>query len=99
MVTVDYRVDPSRLAEFQQLIASLRESRLRDGAFSWHLYRSLEEEGMLRETFLVHSWLHHLRQHERVTESERRLQEQIRDLLISGHPPVVRHHVAATAPS
>jgi hypothetical protein len=54
---------------------------------------------VLRETFLLHSWLDHLRQHERVTEAERRLQAQIRDLLVPGHPPVVRHHLPATAPA
>lgn len=96
MVTVDYRVEPARAAEFHRLIAQLRHSRLRDGAFAWSLSRPLEEGGILRETFMLHSWLDHVRQHERVTESDQRLQEQIQRLLQSGEAPLVRHHLPAT---
>ena len=98
MVTVDYRVVPERAAEFHRLIAQLRHSRLRDGAFTWCLFRPLEEDGILREAFMLHSWLDHVRQHERVTESDRRLQEQIQRLLQPGEAPLVRHHLPATAP-
>jgi Transmembrane secretion effector len=35
---------------------------------------------VLREAFLLQSWLDHLRPRERVTESEPRLQAQIRNL-------------------
>lgn len=94
----DYRIDPAKAAEFHRLITALRRSRLRDGAYAWHLYRPLEEEGVLRETFLLHSWLDHLRQHERVTEAERRLQEEIRALLPPGELPVARHHLPASTP-
>jgi hypothetical protein len=45
---------------------------------------------------MLHSWLDHVRQHERVTESDQRLQEQIQRLLQSGEAPLVRHHLPAT---
>lgn len=97
MVTVDYRVDPARRGEFDRLMAERREARLRDGAFSWRLYRPLEEEGVLRETYLAASWLDHLRQHERVTEAEKRLQQAIRATLLDDAAPLVRHHLPAEA--
>ncbi len=97
MVTVDYRVDPDKRATFDQLIRQLRESRLRDGAYSWQLYQPLEEEGLLREAFMLQSWQDHLRQHERVTEAERQLQAEIRALMVEGTSPVVRHHLPASS--
>lgn len=95
MVTVDYRVDPAKRATFDQLMRRLRESRLRDGAYSWQLYQPLEEEGLLREAFMLGSWQDHLHQHERVTEAERTLQAEIRQQLLPGGDPVVRHHLPA----
>lgn len=95
MVTVDYRVDPAKRATFDQLMRRLRESRLRDGAYSWQLYQPLEEEGLLREAFMLGSWQDHLHQHERVTEAERLLQAEIRQQLLAGNDPVVRHHLPA----
>ena len=95
MVTVDYCVDPAKRATFDQLMRRLRESRLRDGAYSWQLYQPLEEEGLLREAFMLGSWQDHLHQHERVTEAERILQAEIRQQLLPGGDPVVRHHLPA----
>ncbi len=95
MVTVDYRIEAAHEPTFRQLMATLRESRLRDGAHSWHLFRPLEEDGVLRETFLLPSWTDHLRQHERVTEADKRLQAEIRALLPEGEAPLVRHHLPA----
>ena len=95
MVTVDYRVDPAKRAVFDQLMQRLRESRLRDGAYSWQLYQPLEEEGLLREAFMLGSWQDHLHQHERVTEAERSLQAEIRQQLLPDNDPVVRHHLPA----
>ncbi|MEM8811028.1 MAG: MFS transporter [Pseudomonadota bacterium] len=93
MVTIDYQVADDQADEFKAMMAKLRESRLRDGAYFWQLMRPLEEEGLLRETFLLHSWAEHLRQHERVTEADRRLQEEIKTFLIGGTEPRVRHHL------
>jgi len=45
------------------------------------------------ETFLVESWLEHLRQHERVTRADRLLQERVQRLLL--HPEKVTHLITA----
>jgi predicted MFS family arabinose efflux permease len=93
MVTVDYAVPPAARPAFAPLIARLRESRLRDGGHGWRLTEALEQPGVVTETFLVASWLDHLRQHERVTAEEQAVQHAIADLL--GAPPEVRHHLPA----
>ena len=57
----------------------------------------LDNNGRFVETFLVESWLEHLRQHERVTEADRLLQADVQRL-VRGEP-VVDHFVAAQARS
>ncbi|MEL6337231.1 MAG: MFS transporter [Pseudomonadota bacterium] len=93
LVTLDYRVPPANVAAFQALMAQLRAARLRDGGYGWHLFRVAEEEGVLRETFMLPSWADHLRQHDRVTEAERALQAEIAALTEEG-TTTVRHHIA-----
>ena len=42
---------------------------------------------------MLHSWRDHLRQNERVTEGDRKLQEAIRETLVSGTQPLMTHYV------
>jgi hypothetical protein len=51
-------------------------------------------EGRFVETFLVASWLEHLRQHERVTNADRLLQDAIARFHMTGTPKVT-HLIAA----
>ncbi len=90
MVTIDYRVADGRHAEFLDLMETLRQRRLRDGGYGWQLFRIAEEAEVTREVFLVPSWQEHLRQHERVTESERELQGEIAALMQPGVAPLGR---------
>jgi len=48
------------------------------------------------ETFLVESWLEHLRQHERVTNADRVLQDAIHRFHVEGTPKVT--HLIAVEP-
>ena len=48
------------------------------------------------ETFLVESWTEHLRQHERVTNADRLIEEKVLQFEIHG-PPRVTHLIAADA--
>lgn len=93
LVTVEYRIDPERRSEFLDAIKPLRQARLRDGAVGWELFQDATDPGLYVETFLDESWLDHLRHHERVTEADRVIEEQVKALL--REPPVVRHLVAA----
>jgi MFS family permease len=88
MVTVEYRIDPKDRAPFLQALEKLARERRRDGAYAWGVFEDAAEEGRIVETFLVESWLEHLRQHERVTNADRVLQEMVNSFHIQGEPRV-----------
>jgi quinol monooxygenase YgiN len=96
LVTVEYRIDPKNREAFLAALDRLARSRGRDGAYAWGVYEDTAERGRFLETFLVESWLEHLRQHERVTNADRVLQEHIHRLL--RETPKVAHLVAAEPP-
>jgi quinol monooxygenase YgiN len=94
LVTVEYRIDPSDREAFLETLAQLEHERRRDGAYAWGVFEDAAHPGRMVETFLIESWLEHLRQHERVTKADRLLQEEIRRFDRSGNPKVT-HFIAA----
>jgi MFS family permease len=94
MVTVEYKVDPKNRATFLTALQKLERERKRDGAYAWGAYQDTAAPECFVETFFVESWLEHLRQHERVTNADRILQDAIEQHDTKG-PPKVRHFVAA----
>jgi MFS family permease len=94
LVTVEYRIRPKDRAAFLQAIAKLEHGRRRDGAYAWGVFEDAAEEGRILETFLVESWMEHLRQHERVTNADRVVQEAVERFHLHGEPKVT-HFVAA----
>jgi hypothetical protein len=76
-------------------IAVLAAERRRDGAFEWEVYEDLSQQGHFVETFMLDSWIEHLRQHERVTHADRELQERVNRFQVDG-PPKVTHLIAAS---
>jgi predicted MFS family arabinose efflux permease len=96
LVTVEYRIDPKDRAAFLAALEPLEHERRRDGAYAWGVFEDAAEEGRIVETFLVESWMEHLRQHERVTNADRVVQEAVRRFHLSGAPKVT-HFIAADA--
>jgi hypothetical protein len=94
LVTVEYRIDPKDRRSFLDAIEKLGRERRRDGAYAWGVFEDAAEEGRMLETFLVESWLEHLRQHERVTEADRVIQEPVNRFHIKGTPKVT-HLIAS----
>ncbi len=76
LVTVEYRIDPQRTAEFAAAMLELGRFRRRDGAVDWGLFEDVAEQGRYLETFVVESWGEHLRQHERATVADRQIWER-----------------------
>jgi hypothetical protein len=77
--------------------------RRRDGASRWGIFRDTEVLDRYVETFVVHSWAEHLRQHARFTQADRTLEDRIRTF-VRGEPKVkhfidARRHVTAPAGS
>ena len=90
MITVEYRVPPENRDVFLAAVFRLAEARRRDGAFDWGLYEDATRDGRFVETFLVDSWMEHLRQHERVANTDRLLQDAINRYQIGGVPRITR---------
>jgi predicted MFS family arabinose efflux permease len=94
LVTVEYRIDPRDREAFLEALAPLEHERRRDGAYAWGVFEDTAEAGRMVETFLVESWVEHLRQHERVTNADRLVQECVHRFNLSGAPKVT-HFIAA----
>ncbi len=95
MVTIEYKVDIDKLSEFHQLSAQLQKIRKRDGAYYWELYQDTAKADHYIECFMVESWLEHLRQHDRVSVSDKALQEQISACLVAGSTKAINHYVSS----
>jgi MFS family permease len=96
LVTVEYCIRPEDRDAFLQAIAGLEHGRRRDGAYAWGIFEDAAEPGRMVETFLVESWMEHLRQHERVTNADRLVQDAVDRFHLSGEPKVT-HFIAAEA--
>jgi len=94
LVTVEYRIDPANRQAFLAATQKLAHQRRRDGAYAWGIFEDTAQEGRFLETFLVESWLEHLRQHQRVTNADRMLQSAVHRFHMSGEPTVT-HFVSA----
>jgi len=94
MVTVEYRIDPKHRKQFLAALDMVEQERRRDGAYAWGVFEDAAEEGRMIETFLVESWIEHLRQHERVTNADRLIEEKVDHFHIHGTPRVT-HLIAA----
>jgi MFS family permease len=93
LVTVEYRVAPADRHEFLTALAPLAHERRRDGAYDWRVFSDVAHPERIIETFLLDSWLEHLRQHQRVTNADRVMQDRLARL--TREPPRVTHYVAA----
>jgi MFS family permease len=93
LVTIEYRVrNPKNHESFLTAMNRLRHERLRDGAYSWGIFEDSTEPGRFLETFLVDSWLEHLRQHERVTNADEVIEKSVQHLLET--EPTVTHFIS-----
>ncbi len=94
LVTVEYYIHPKDREAFLEAIGKLEHDRRRDGAFAWGVFEDAAKAGRMLETFLVESWMEHLRQHERVTRADRVVQDAVQRFHLHGEPKVT-HFVAA----
>jgi len=98
LVTLEYRIDPESSEEFDRAIEKLGRIRRRDGASRWGVFHDVADPTRRLETFLVESWVEHMRQHARFTEADRAIEDAVRAFHIGEGPPVVSHLVADHLP-
>ena len=94
LVTVEYRIDPARAAEFAEAMKDLRRIARRDGALRWGLFADPARPGRYLQTFLVESWAEHVRQHARLTKDDIAAQQRAESFHTGDAPPAVTHLVA-----
>jgi hypothetical protein len=92
-VKIEYRIDPKDRAALLRALDELGYERRRDGAFAWGIFEDVGEFGRYEETYLIESWLELMRLRERVTNADRVLEDEIREILIA--PPRIEFLVAA----
>jgi MFS family permease len=93
LVMVEYLIEPERSDGFAKAMRELRRQRLRDGGMRWGLFSDSANPNRYVETFLVESWVEHLRQHERVTRADRQAEEAARAFHVAATAPKVSHLV------
>lgn len=98
LVTIEYEIDPSDAIAFARAMRALGEIRLRDGALRWGIWTDTARAGRYLESFVVESWLEHLRQHERITAADRAVQSIATAFHRGAEPPRVTHFVHETIP-
>jgi predicted MFS family arabinose efflux permease len=86
LVTVDYQINPVNRDAFLQVLNRRAHERRRDGAYDWHVFEDPAKDGRMVETFLTDSWIEHQRLHERVTKSDRAIEQELARYLVGGAP-------------
>jgi hypothetical protein len=89
LVTIEYIVPREQEAGFLEAIHKYGSMRRRDGAYRWGIFRDTAVAENYLEVFLVNSWAEHMRQHERQTQADRRLEERLHSYTAT--EPKVRH--------
>ncbi|MEP8628260.1 MFS transporter [Enterobacter mori] len=94
LVSHEYIIDPNNTKAFLEAVHELRRVRRRAGAMSWAVYEDIERPGLFIETFLMGSWIEHLRQQERHTMNDLLLQSRVLAFHQGTTSPAIRYLVA-----
>ena len=93
LVTIEYVIDPKDSNEFLAALEKFSRVRRRDGALRWGVYNDTEDPTHYLETFIIESWGEHLRQHTRLTQADREVEERVQGFLVK--PTKVKHFIYA----
>ncbi len=94
MVTIEYRIEATKRAEFVAAMQAVREMRRRNGAYYWELFHDSADPVRFVECFMDESWVEHLRQHERVSVADREIQRNAKQYLVEGATTTSQHWLA-----
>jgi MFS family permease len=95
LVTIEYHVTLENRAAVMAALSQGSHERKRDGAYAWYVFQDTAHPERIIETFLVDSWLEHLRQHRRVTKADSQAEDHLRQLV--REEPKVTHYIAVEA--
>jgi MFS family permease len=94
MVTIEYTIDPARIAAFTEVMQRTRRARLRQGALSWGLFRDAAQPGRYIEYFVDENFVEHQRRLERFSAFDAGLREERLAFHRGDQPPRVKRYVA-----
>lgn len=94
MVSYEYAIDPATGYDFMVAIQEMRRVRRRGGAISWSVYEDVQQPGIFVETFVIGSWMEHLREADRHTMNDLKIQRRVHAFLADNARPAVRYLVA-----
>lgn len=77
LVEIEYRVPTGRARAFYHMVEDLQRCRKRNGAYGTFLSRDLSDPEVWMERYHFPTWHDYLRQRDRMTASERALQERV----------------------
>ncbi|MCS4510217.1 MFS transporter [Xylophilus ampelinus] len=92
-VSIEFRIDPARAADFRLLMQESRRSRLRQGALEWHLLHDVHDPACYVEQITDESWTEHLRRFTRVTAWDVALRDRKLAFHLGDGPPVVHRRI------
>jgi MFS family permease len=98
LITVTFRIDPARAAEFIAAAEELGRVRSRDGAMRWALFSDPFDPARYMETYVVESWLARQRQLERFTVADHVIRNRVLAFHVDAAPPIVSRMILAHAP-
>lgn len=96
VVMIEYRIDPAKLPAFLRAVEELKRVRMRDGSLRVGVFTDIAQPDRQVEFFMVASWGEHLRQHQRFTQDDLRIEQMVRQFHLGSNPPIITHFVAQT---
>ena len=91
LTLIHYQVQQEHREAFLKAVSELSGARRRLGSYAWDILEDAENPGHFTESFRDLSWLAHMRHHERVSESDRQLQDALLPFLVPGTRGRVTH--------
>lgn len=98
LVSIEYQIDPEKADAFTAAMGPMKTIRKKYGAISWNLFRNVATPGHYRESFIIESWVEHLRQHRRFTVSDIATLEHVNGFRIEGTGSPPEHFIAESVP-
>ncbi|HTF67024.1 MAG TPA: MFS transporter [Edaphobacter sp.] len=94
-ILIDYYINPEDYNAFVHAIHQMKNVRLRDGAMRWGIFQDASDPRHLQETFIMESWIDHLRQLERFTASDLTIRDRVFSFHRDKEPPRITHTIYA----
>lgn len=86
LVAIEYRILSHNQPQFRNDMKLLRQLRLREGAHSWTLLHDVNNLERFIESFMIESWVEHVRYHHRFSKAHRDMQAKVFSYHDGPHP-------------